>query len=259
MAHALDLQNQSVPVGSRATIGRQMLAHLERGIIPWLHADWLEEHRQSAVDASRKPVGDVDEALQDLFAATGIGFRLGATRTFYSIGDDIVVLADWRSANSSDFFSDWIHELVHATGHASRLGRPMPPVLGSNHHGIEDLIAEIGAGIVSTSLGIEPRLRHADGVALWIDLLRSEPRAFSTAEGYACAAAAYLFDCRDAQAAAFDRSEAEAGRIELEVASRLAAPRKGRRARESERWALRCATVSRPGERLLAVRLGEAP
>ena len=72
MAHALALQNQSVPVCSRATIGRQVLAHLERGIIPWLHADWLEEHRQSAVDASRKPVGDVDEALQDLFAATGI-------------------------------------------------------------------------------------------------------------------------------------------------------------------------------------------
>jgi antirestriction protein ArdC len=84
---------------------QRVLAQLERGEIPWLERD--------APDAHCRNGSDVEAAFLDLFAATGIDFRLGAMRTFYSPGDNMIALSDWRGRDPADHLRDWIHELIH--------------------------------------------------------------------------------------------------------------------------------------------------
>jgi antirestriction protein ArdC len=200
-----------------------------------------------------------ENGLHDLFAATGLRFALGAMRTFYCRSRDTIILSDWRSHRDiADFYRDWIHELVHATGHGSRLRRDLPPVFGSRVDAMEDLIAEMGSALVCARLGLAPALRHPDGIPAWIALLHGDSHAWSRAVRAAHHAADYLFALRDAQAAAFDRIDAEEV---LERAIEVVEDQAGRRRRQSERerWAFGAVTGSRPGESLPAARSGDLP
>jgi Zincin-like metallopeptidase len=233
-----------------------MLAQLERGVPPWLIPEWLAGIG-AVPPAAPVEHGGIDQALIELFAATGMDSAYGPPRTFYSFTSDRMYMADWRCCDPGDFARDWIHELVHATGHPSRLGRDMPLVFGSTAHGVEDLVAEIGAAIVCTALGLAPALRHPDAVPLWIALLRVDGPMAGEALRQARAAADYLFALRDARRAAADRFEAGEALAARAEAARLAAGRRLGRRQERERWTLRCATVKRPGESLLAGRPGD--
>jgi len=200
---------------------------------------------------------DFETGFHDLFAATGLGFGHGAIRTFYSPSRDTIILSDWRChPDVADFYREWIHELVHATGHRSRLGRDLPPACGSRIDAFEDLIAEIGSAQVCAALGIAPALRHPEAIAAWIALLRADCHAWRRAVRFAKQSANYLFALRDAQAAAFDRLDADEAAVRARARLEDQAGRSRRRL-ERERWAFGSATGSRPGERLPATRSGD--
>jgi antirestriction protein ArdC len=234
----------------------ELISALERGDTPWLSPSWLAS--AGALPPNFAPSGrcDVEQAFHELFAATGMDFCHGASVTFYSQFDDMIQLTSGTEAKDATYFSDWVHELTHAMGHASRLDRELPPTFGYNNHGMEDLIAEIGASIICADLGIAPRLRHPESVDLWVELLRTDLHALAGAVRQARAAAEYLFDRRDLQAAAFALEEIEEARIEQEALARAAAARRVARQGESERWARCYAAVKRSGESFPAHRLG---
>ncbi len=250
-----DLEYQPAPRYGVA----ELVAALARGDAPWLRPDWLTSVGALPDNLAPSGRGDVEEAFHELFAATGIDYCSGASISFYSQFDDMIHLTSWTEAKDATFLSDWIHELVHATGHSSRLDRDLPPAFGHNAHGMEDLIAEISASIVCIDLGIEPALRHPESLAAWIDLLRSDRRALGCAVRHAREASAYLFSRRDAQAEAYALIEAEERRAEREERARASAARRLRRQSERERWALRFAMVRRSGERFPAHRHGGNP
>lgn len=279
MAAALAYRLETIGDDFLDDINARVLAIFERGQVPWV-LPWrlavtqgevrLSEVRGNDVhDAdfdlparlvvATNPTAprDVDAEFHELFAATRINFRMGAVRTFYSLSEDMIALSDWRISDPTEFLRDWIHELVHAVGHASRLDRDLPRAFGSNAHGMEDLVAEIGTAFVCASLGIEPSLRHPDCLDTWVGLLRSDDATFVQAVRSADAAAGYLFARRDAQAAAFDRLEAEEAAAEREEAASEAAVRRRKWRHERERWAFGSVTGSRPGESLLAARPGD--
>ncbi len=203
---------------------------------------------------------DIEEEFHELIAATGMDYELGGVRTFYLASRDIFILSDWRSAaRKHDFHRDWLHELIRATGHPSRLNRDVPDVCGHSGHGFEDLVAELGCAFVCAVLGIEPALSHPDYVDAWIEILRGDDLAFARAASAATTALDYLLALRDAQTAAFDRLEAEYAEAERALAARDAQVRLCGRRQERERWAFGSATGSRPGESLLAARQGGIP
>lgn len=280
MAHALAYRPVTGPDDPFDRINDQALAVLEQGQVPWAtpwrlvvtpgygscnedgsgiklyHSD---PSLPACLVAATNPTAprDIDGEFHELFAATGIDFRRGAVRTFYSLSEDMIALSDWRISDPTDFLRDWVHELLHAVGHPSRLDRDLPCGFGSNAHGIEDLIAEIGSAFVCASLGIEPSLRHPDSIDTWAGLLRSDSRIFIQAVRSAETAAGYLFARRDAQAAAFDRLETEEAAAEREEAERAAAARRCKWRQERERWASGLMTGLGPRESLPAARHGD--
>ena len=91
-------------------------------------------------------------------------------------------------------YRTWLHELVHATGHASRLGRDLTNPFGSEGYAREELIAEMGSAFLCAALGIVPTVRHADYIGEWLEVLRNDNRAIFRAASAAGKAADWLLE-----------------------------------------------------------------
>jgi antirestriction protein ArdC len=122
--------------------------------------------------------------------------KFGGDRAFYSPGLDYVGLPLRSSFDSAEaFYSTAFHELVHATGHESRLKRPLDgQSFGSEGYSKEELIAEMGAAFLCATAGIERATvdNSASYLASWINVLKGDPRMVVTAAGAAQKAADYI-------------------------------------------------------------------
>lgn len=61
--------------------------------------------------------------------------------------------------NVTEYYSTVFHEMIHSTGHITRLKRfedaPGQTIFGSESYSKEELVAEIGANMILSMLGIE--------------------------------------------------------------------------------------------------------
>ena len=82
----------------------------------------------------------------------------GMRKAFYSPREDIVAMPDRaRFDKEAGYFTTLFHELLHSTGHVSRLNRPTlteSEGYGSNPYCKEELIAEMGAAFLCGHAGI---------------------------------------------------------------------------------------------------------
>jgi len=81
----------------------------------------------------------------------------GGSRAFYAPGrDEVTIPYLAQYANSAEFYSTLFHELIHSTGHHSRLDRLQivnPANMTSESYSFEELVAEIGAAILCSKTG----------------------------------------------------------------------------------------------------------
>lgn len=155
---------------------------------------------------------DVVAEAEALIDATGVDFRIGGKKAFYSPAADFVAVPPQRAFfKPINYYRTALHELTHWTGHTSRLGRDQSGAFGSDAYAREELTAEMGSAFLCATLGIVPTVRHADYIACWLDVLRCDNRALFRAASAASKAADYLLAFRpDRQAAAM---ALDAGRI----------------------------------------------
>lgn len=93
------------------------------------------------------------------------------------------------------YYATYLHELTHWTGHSQRLDRGIVGQFGSQSYAREELIAELGAAFVCSSLNIESQLEHhASYLDSWLSLLRDDNKAFFQAVGQAMKAANWLLE-----------------------------------------------------------------
>ena len=102
------------------------------------------------------------------------------TRAFYSPREDCVGLpARERFERAEGYYATLFHELVHATGHKTRLNRATlteKADFGSNPYCKEELIAEMGAAFLCGQAEIAERTIDNSAAYLngWLDQLRSD-------------------------------------------------------------------------------------
>jgi antirestriction protein ArdC len=112
-------------------------------------------------------------------------------RAYYSPGADIVNLPVPGSFSSDEeIYSTLFHELVHSTGHQSRLDRggvSNHVSFGSEQYSREELIAEMGAAFLCAEAGIENKIidNSASYIANWLAKLRNDKRMVAIAAGAA--------------------------------------------------------------------------
>lgn len=164
------------------------------------------------VAAPPPPPGLIEPRAEALIRATGIDFRIGGDRAFYAPGPDYVQVPPPQAYfEPINWHRTALHELGHATGHASRLGRDMTGGFGTRKYAFEELVAEMNAAFCCASLGIVPTVRHADYIGAWLEVLRDDGRAIVRAASQASKAADWLLGFlpdADAAAGAIDAREA---------------------------------------------------
>jgi antirestriction protein ArdC len=124
--------------------------------------------------------------------------REQSDRCWYRPASDTVGMVSRSLFNSAEeFYSTMFHELVHSTGHASRLGREGIETLntfGSESYSKEELIAELGAAMLCGVTSIAPRTIENSAAYLkaWIERLRGDSKLIVSAASAAQKAADYI-------------------------------------------------------------------
>lgn len=156
--------------------------------------DNLPERYTAAI---ARPAGNVEPiaAVLEFAAATGADIREGGGAAFYAPTADYVQLPPASAFDNAEAHAGTLaHELIHWTGHASRLARDLTGRFGDDAYAAEELIAEMGAAFIAADLGLEPQPRedHASYLASWLRIMKADSRAIFTAASQASRSAAYL-------------------------------------------------------------------
>lgn len=145
--------------------------------------------------------------VKDLVHRIGVEVRTGGDQAFYvPSGDYVRVPAAEAFEGEEHYWGTVLHELVHATGHRSRLDRDLSGRFGSEAYAAEELVAEMGAAFMCGALGIEGRLRHPEYIGNWLKVLRGDKRAVFKASTLAQAAADFLLAYRAEEVPADEES-----------------------------------------------------
>lgn len=120
----------------------------------------------------------------------------GRRACYHPVADHIIMPQAAQFRSPADYYSTLLHELVHSTGHVSRLARKGIVDCPADKHdpvyGFEELVAEIGAAFLCADLGIQGDLQHESYIASWLTILREDKRAIFRAARYAREAFEYL-------------------------------------------------------------------
>jgi antirestriction protein ArdC len=134
-----------------------------------------------------------DQLADDFLHATGADIRGGHGEAYFVPSHDFISMPAFEAFKGADhFYNVAFHELTHWTGHKSRLDRDLKNRFGSRDYAAEELVAELGAAFLCAEFGFDGDVRNAGYIATWIDLLKSDKRAFFTACSKASKAADYL-------------------------------------------------------------------
>ncbi|WP_367717657.1 zincin-like metallopeptidase domain-containing protein [Nitratireductor sp. GISD-1A_MAKvit] len=169
-----------------------------------------------AVDAPSPPPGLIEPKVEALIKATGIDFRIGGDRAFYMPSLDYVQVPPPQAYfEPINWHRTALHEMGHATGHVSRLGRDFSGSFGTKEYAFEELVAEMNAAFCCANLGIVPTVRHADYIGSWLEVLREDNRAIVRAASQASKAADWLLSHLPAE----DAGELDASATERRAAA----------------------------------------
>jgi antirestriction protein ArdC len=88
---------------------------------------------------------------------------------------DLVTMPPTASFHSTEgYYSTLFHELVHSTGHKSRLDRLESGGFGTGPYAKEELVAEMGAAMLCGVVGLENLDQSAAYVSGWLERLRND-------------------------------------------------------------------------------------
>ncbi len=114
---------------------------------------------------------------------------------FYNKSKDLICLPPIDNfINGSAYYNVAFHELIHWTGHQSRLNRPFGK-FGDEIYAIEELIAETGAAFLCESLDLRSDFnQHGGYLQSWLKCLKKDAKHLFTIIPKAQTAAEYLLE-----------------------------------------------------------------
>ncbi len=122
----------------------------------------------------------------------------GMDAAFYRPSTDMVGMPDLnRFGNPQEYYQTLFHELVHSTGHETRLKRKGVATgasFGSNPYAKEELVAEMGASFLSAHCGIVNSVidNSASYIQGWLRSLQNDPKLVVDAAAAAQKAVAHI-------------------------------------------------------------------
>ena len=137
---------------------------------------------------------------ETFFKNTQADIRHGGNRAYYLPSGDYIQVppaASFRDAESHA--ATLAHELIHWTGHASRLAREFGQRRwGDEAYAMEELVAELGSAFLCADLTITPEVRedHASYIHSWLKVLHEDKKAIFAAASHASQAVQFFHACQ---------------------------------------------------------------
>jgi antirestriction protein ArdC len=132
---------------------------------------------------------------EGFFDGIGANVHFGGNHASYNkLADHINCPHLDQFASASHFYSTLGHEHIHWTGHKSRLDREFGKRFGDDAYGAEELVAELGAALLSARFGIDGAVRrdHAAYLSSWLRVLKQDARSLVTVMSRAQAGVDFL-------------------------------------------------------------------
>lgn len=143
-------------------------------------------------DFNSEAVSPLD--LMEAANRIGVEVRWGGDKAAYNRSLDLIKLPNAADfVNDQALFAVFAHELIHSTGHKSRLARTFGERFGDPDYAKEELVAELGAAMLCAQYGIDSEIEgHAGYLADWLTVLKSDKRFIFKASSAAAKAVALL-------------------------------------------------------------------
>ena len=143
---------------------------------------------------------NLEVGYEPLRKLSGLKLATGYAIAFYQKFKDTVCMPNLEDFDTvTGYFQVLYHEVIHATGHESRLGRPGitdPIKFGTKRYSREELVAEVGSCFLMNRNGldmsetIENSASYIDG---WLRKLQDDKKVFIEAAGQAQKAVDYIY------------------------------------------------------------------
>lgn len=177
--------------------GERFVKYLNRGVFTVFHAVQTDAQGLDPVDVLTADAHEVTDRLEASARALGIGMAWTGSSAFYTPVVDMVTLPPREAFHDgAGMVATLAHEVVHATGHDSRLDRPKGARFGTPQYAREELVAEIGSALVMQTLGCGTwagpgvEEQHADYLANWLTALGPQDARAAILEALDAATAA---------------------------------------------------------------------
>lgn len=136
------------------------------------------------------PNENAESFIEEYLWRSGVKLIHEGDRAYYEPLRDRVVLPRMEQfRETAEYYSTAFHELIHSTGHESRLNRlEKTAFFGSESYSKEELIAEIGAAVLVNYVGLETTSSFRNSTAYlqnWLNVLKGDKRFIVSAAGKA--------------------------------------------------------------------------
>lgn len=145
------------------------------------------------IDTGARPIGE----LEAFYCSTGARIINDGSQPRYNPTGDVVYMPQHQQFETAQaYYGTLAHELIHWTGHKSRLDRLQKQK--REHYAFEELIAELGACMVTTQYGgIADTENSAAYLQSWLKALRNDKRMIFRAASAAQKATQFLIDASE--------------------------------------------------------------
>jgi antirestriction protein ArdC len=164
--------------------------------IAQVDGDGLDQYRATFQAAQDSRFVDCKRA-EEVITATGVDIRHGGARAVYVPDGDYIQLPPKEAfTKAHEYYGVAGHELIHWTGHKSRLNRLNRLArFGDESYAVEDLVAELGSAFLLAEVGMPQSddLRNVTAyLASWLRVLERDHFAVFTASSAASGAVDYI-------------------------------------------------------------------
>lgn len=126
---------------------------------------------------------------------------LDSNDAYYLPDDDVIHMpVPTLFQNPNKYYITLFHEMIHSTGHKSRLDRNLDPDKSSDKYQTEELIAEIGACYLASYCGIESEIEQSAAyIDHWRNRLAGDKHLIMTASGKAQKAVDHILGVKECE------------------------------------------------------------
>ena len=148
------------------------------------------KHDNDAPQFEHEPNEIIDFIIEDYRTRCGVLFNEveRSSAYYHPLFDEVNVPKREQFEGIAEFYSVAFHELAHSTGHETRLGRfnsqSHRAAFGDNDYSREELVAELTACAVLSSVGIETEHSFRNNTAYiqnWLEVLKNDSKVLITA------------------------------------------------------------------------------